>query len=215
MTYQLINANCLDVLSDLPHVDAVITDPPYGCRNNCDYTRFTNGISPSRNYHRGIKGDDQPFDPSPWLQFPKVVLFGYQYFAEWLPVGTLLVWVKKRDSQLGTFLSDAEIAWQKGGKGVYVHRHIWHGFDRQTERGKSLHPTQKPIEVMRWIIERQKLPAGATILDPYTGSGATGIAAIELGYNFIGIEIDPAYHAIAEQRISQAAATQPLSQTAD
>lgn len=212
MTYTLHLADCLTLLPTFPPDCAVISDPPFGCSTDTDYTRFSGGLSPSRNHHHGIIGDSQPFDPTPWLAFPKVVLFGYQYFASALPVGTILVWNKKRESQLGTFLSDAELAWQKGGKGVYLFNHVWHGFDRATERGKTLHPTQKPVALMKWIIQRQKLPVGKTILDPYMGSGATGIAAIELGYNFIGCEICPEYYEIATQRIAnvEAVATDPI-----
>jgi len=201
MPYTLHLADCLTIIDDLPHIDAVVTDPPYGAKTDTDYTRFSGGLSPSRNHHQGIKGDDLPFDPAPWLSFPKVVLFGYQYFAAKVPVGTILVWNKKRPTQLGTFMSDCELAWQKGGHGVYLFNHVWHGFDRESERGKTLHPTQKPVALFKWIIERQKLKPGATILDPYLGSGATGIAALELGFNFIGAEIEPSYFEIAKQRI--------------
>jgi DNA modification methylase len=70
------------------------------------------------------------------------------------------------------------------------------------------HPTQKPIGLMRWCIERLKLNPGATILDPFMGSGSTGVAAIKMGFHFIGIECNPAYFAIAESRIRSA--TLPL-----
>jgi len=199
-------SDCREVMKRLRanSIDAVVTDPPYGCNNDCDYTRFSGGLSPSRNYHRGIQGDSEPFDPLPWIDYPQVVLWGYQFFAQRLPVGTILVWDKKRDNQLGTFLSDCELAWQKGGKGVYLFRYVWHGFDRQGERGKALHPTQKPVALFEWCIKRLKLPNGATILDPYMGSGSCGVAAVQLGYDFLGIEIDPGYFDIAKARIEKA-----------
>ena len=205
---QLYLGDCLDVLRTLPDgsVDAVVTDPPYGCDNDCDYTRFSGGLSESTCFHLGIHGDNQPFDPIPWPTFPKVILWGYQFYADKLPQGTVLVWLKKRDSQLGTFLSDCELAWQKGGKGVYLRRHIWHGFDRETERGqKTLHPSQKPVALMRWCIERVTQP-GQTILDPFMGSGTTGVACVQTGRKFIGCEISPEYYAIAEKRIADAQA---------
>src|ERR1039458_372359 len=89
-TITLYNRDCLEVLPDLPPQAAIIADPPYGIRNDGDYTRFSGGKWPSNNFHDGswqsdrwggIIGDDKPFDPSPWLTFPKVVLWGYQYFA--------------------------------------------------------------------------------------------------------------------------------------
>ena len=65
------------------------------------------------------------------------------------------------------------------------------------------HPTQKPLDVMKWCIER--LPSGcSTILDPFMGSGTTGVACVKLGRKFIGIEIEPKYFDIACKRISEA-----------
>lgn len=203
MSVTLYQGDCHEYLAQLDENTAIVSDPPYGCKNDCNYTRFRGGISQSRNYHKGIIGDNTPFDPTPWIVFPKVVLFGYQHFADKLPVGTLLIWKKKRDNQLGKFLSDAEVAWMKGGKGCYLFGHVWNGFDRESERGeKTLHPTQKPIEVMKWVIGKLKLLKGTTICDPYMGSGATGCAAVALGFDFVGIELDPNYFAIAQKRIS-------------
>lgn len=204
MDVQLIHGDALDYIGQLPPNAAILSDPPYGCNNDCDYSRFTGGLSPSRNHHRGIANDDRPFDPAPWLAFPHVCLWGYNHYAQRLPVGTTLVWCKKRDSQLGTFLSDGELAWMNRGRGVYIYRHVWHGFDRQTERGKTLHPTQKPVALFKWCIERMRLPQGTTIVDPYLGSGACGIAATELGYPFIGIELDWGYYDLASARIHAA-----------
>lgn len=201
-------------------ITALVSDPPYGGNFDTDYTRFSGGLSPSRNHHQrsevplaerrhlyeskewqGIVGDNQPFDPTPWLKYPKVVLFGYQFFAQHLPLGTTLVWNKKRPNQLGTFLSDAELAWQKGGKGVYLFNHVWHGFDRETERGKTLHPSQKPVALFEWIYKRLKLKPGQWVYDPFMGCGASGVAAMRMGLNFVGAEIVPAYFEIAQERI--------------
>src|SRR6185369_16361673 len=127
-------------------------------------------------------------------------------FSDRLPLGSWLVWLKKRDNQLGTFMSDAEVAWMKGGLGVYVFRHVWNGFDRESEaRQKTLHPTQKPVALMRWCIERLKLKPGSTILDPYMGSAPVGLAARELGHSYIGIEREPAYFEIAVRRLQERA----------
>lgn len=63
------------------------------------------------------------------------------------------------------------------------------------------HPTVKPVELMKWLV-KLVTPKGGTVLDPFTGSGSTGMAAVELGHNFIGCELDPAYVDIANKRIS-------------
>lgn len=199
----LYRADCRDVLPTLEGVDAVVTDPPYGGNYDTDYTRFTGCLSENRNWGERIYGDDEPFDPMPWLEYPKVCLWGYQHFARSVPVGTILVWNKKRETQLGTFLSDAELAWVNRGQGVYIRRHIWHGFDRETEREPVEHPTQKPVSLMKWCMERAGVEESDTVLDPFMGSGSTIIAAVQLGLPAIGIEIDPTYFAIACKRIAE------------
>ena len=213
--FRLYLADCLDVLPELEagSVDAVCSDPPYGVNNDCDYTRFTGGLAPNHHHHQGIYGDDKPFDPSPWLEFPQVVLWGYQYFARDLPIGTTLVWNKKANNQLGTFLSDCELAWMKGGVGAYLFNHVWHGFDRQTERGEGiLHPSQKPVALMRWCLS--KIKGGGAILDPFMGSGTTIVAAIRTGRRAIGIEKEPKYFAIAVKRIEAELNRAPLFEAA-
>lgn len=179
---------------------ALISDPPYGMRWNSDTTRFVAGRACNRTTKTewtDIYDDDKPFDPSPFLSFAEVVLFGCNHFAASLPVGTTLVWLKRYDNAFGTFLSDAELAWQKGGHGVYCFRDV----SMQGESNNKKHPTQKPLELMRWCIERTN---SQTILDPFMGSGTTGVACVKLGRKFIGIEIDSGYFDIACKRIRDA-----------
>lgn len=201
----LILGDCLDLLPALSGIDAVITDPPYGMNWDADSRRFSGGETPE-DRGRGVAwepvhGDDQPFDPSPWLDFPRVVLFGCNHFSERLPVGTTLVWIKKMDGAFGTFLSDAELAWMKGGHGVYCFRDTSH-YGRGVNY-PNLHPTQKTVGVMAWTMDRAKVPAGATVLDPYMGSGTTLIACIRTGRSAIGIERDPIHFQTAVERITR------------
>jgi len=209
---RLIEGDCLQVLPTLgldPARTAVVSDPPYGMRNNTDSKRFTGGRERSnrrfgagRNDWPQVIGDGRPFDPTPWLAFPKVILWGANHFGRRLPAGTTLVWLKKADHLFGTFLSDAEVGWQKGGCGVWCFRETGGNSRRRKEGGGTkLHPNQKPVALMRWCIERLKVPAGWTILDPYAGSGTTGIAASQLGYDFVGIEAGLEYAAAARRRL--------------
>jgi site-specific DNA-methyltransferase (adenine-specific) len=207
MSAEVIHGDCLDVLASgaLADADAVVSDPPYGMRWKS--TLFSGGHNAKRRTagrHTGrtIAGDDEPFDPSPWLGFRRVVLFGANHFASRLPVGTTLVWVKRNDAAFGAFLSDAEIAWQKGGHGVYCVRDLsMNAITRSRE-----HPTQKPVSLMSWVIGRLRLAPDSLILDPYCGSGTTGVAAVQAGHRFIGVERDAAYVDIARRRIADAQA---------
>jgi DNA modification methylase len=105
--------------------------------------------------------------------------------------------VKKREGAYGSFLSDADLAWVRGGCGVYISPTI----NPARFQGERMHPTQKPVDIMRWSIER----AGGegTILDPFMGSGTTLRAAKDLGRRAVGIEIEERYCAVAAERLGQ------------
>ena len=205
--WRVLTGDCLDLLRGISGVDAVVSDPPFGMNWDTNPQRFTAGRG-----GQGVQGsrpvlnDDKPFDPSPWLNFPKVILWGSNHYAERLPVGTSLVWVKKQESMYGKFLSDGELGWQKGGHGIYVFRHIWNGVARESENGEHYHPTQKPVALMEWLIGRLNLPPDSIILDPFCGSGTTGVAAMRLGMRFLGCELNEQYADIARARIAAAAA---------
>lgn len=172
-------------LMDGATVDNVISDPPYGIDFNTDYRRFTSGHDVARTKHRRIANDDKPFDPSPFMGFKHVVLWGAQFFAQTLPQGTWLVW-DKRFKDGTAFLSDAELAWMKGGYGVYIFSETSQGFVRPEP---VQHPTQKPVSLMRWCIEKSK--AAAAIFDPFAGSGTTLIAATQMNRPCYAMEIEP------------------------
>jgi site-specific DNA-methyltransferase (adenine-specific) len=194
--------DCLEILPTLTKVDAVITDPPYGI----GYSHGVGGGKLARSTqfdHHPVVGDDSPFDPSPWVVFDRVVLFGANHFASRLPDSSFwLVW-DKRDGVCSNDQADCEMAWVKGKGNARVIRHLWNGMLKASEKGEiRYHPTQKPVAVMEWAIKQSGV-TGA-ILDPYMGSGTTGLAAMRVGHEFIGIEIEPKYFDIACERIENA-----------
>lgn len=196
----IFNARCEDVLP-LVKADAILTDPPYGMKNDCDYTRFTmgpkgHGAASSRKY-ASVHGDDDPFDPSALLAYPQVILWGSNHYAARLPVGTTLVWIKRLEGGYGSFLSDAEIGWMKGGHGVYCRRDT----SLMGETRTRAHPTQKPVSLMQWCVK--KIKGDGVILDPYMGSGPIARACLDLGRRYIGVEIEERYCAIAVRRLQQ------------
>ena len=206
----IYHGDCREIAPLLGSGFAIVSDPPYGMDWNPDTTRFSGGVNPDR---RGqgrrpprILGDDEPFDPAPWIMAEHVVLFGYQYFADRVPLGTVLSWIKRPDHLFGTFLSDCELAWRKGGSGVYAYRRIYVGTAKNVEADVVVgeaHPNQKPLGLMEWCIQRSGAPPETTILDPFMGSGTTLVAAKLLSRRAIGIETEERYCEIAAKRLRQ------------
>lgn len=203
--------DCREIAPTLPRPAAVISDPPYGMAADTDYTRFSGGSTRrgKSTRHAPIINDAQPFDARWMVEFDRVILWGLNHFPDSLQPGAALVWDKRNDGAEGTFLSDAEVAWMKGRRGVYVFRHVFAGSARALDAGMdpyaaAVHPTQKPVALMRWCIEQAQVPAGGTILDPYMGSGSTGVAAVQMRHPFVGIEIEEQYFDVACRRIAEA-----------
>ena len=200
----IYHGDSAEIFPTLKVVDFILTDPPYGMEWDTNTDRFSGGSEASK-AHRGvgrslqarIQGDNKPFDPTPWMAAPRVILFGSNHYAAKLPVGTTLVWIKRLDPAFGSFLSDAEIAWMKGGHGVYCFRDL----TMTAEAKGRLHPSQKPISLMKWCIG--KAGGKGLILDPFMGSGTTLRAAKDLGRKAIGIEIEEKYCEIAAKRLAQ------------
>ena len=202
---RLILGDCRTILPMLPKKIAVVSDVPYGMDWNTDSTRFTGGgqkRGDGRSDWGAIKGDKEPFDPSAWIAFDECIIWGANHYAARLPVWATLIWLKKPPELFGTFLSDAEIGWKKGGHGVFCHYKQFPPPSRMAENnGAVAHPTQKPISLMSWCLSLTK---ATTILDPYMGSGTTLVACARMGRAGIGIEIDPSYFDIACRRVEEA-----------
>jgi site-specific DNA-methyltransferase (adenine-specific) len=205
---ELYLGDCLEVLPMLEPADALVSDPPYGiafAHGGNDRSGIGKGKYATKFAKVAIVGDEQPFDPRPLLFLAKtVILWGGNHFANNLPPSaSWFIWDKRAASQHTNDFADCEMAWTNKKGVARVFRHQWDGMMRASERGEPRsHPTQKPVELMRWCL--QQIPEAKTIIDPYMGSGTTGVAAVKGGLRFVGIEIDPGYFETACRRISEA-----------
>lgn len=189
--------DCREILPTLGKVDAVVTDPPYGI--NAARTRKSQKDG-WRDYD--APGWDREKPPAELIGAivaagRHVVIWGGNYFTDVLPPSSK--WLSWDKGQTDFSLADFELAWCSftgAARRITVSRSL------AMQDGKE-HPTQKSLEVMKWCIE-QIPPPTTLILDPFMGSGTTGVAAVKLGRKFIGIEIEPKYFDIACRRISEA-----------
>jgi len=202
---QIFHGDCREIvpLLEAGSVDCVVTDPPYGIR----YVKGGGGHGLWINLPtEPIYGDDQPFDPSPWLAWP-CLMWGADHYKHVLPPGgTMLAWDKSVGIGPADSFVDCEFAWcSVAGIKRNVFRFLWKGaisMKAGENNGRRLHPTQKPEVLIRWCIEFVS-KRGDLILDPFMGSGTTLRAAKDLGRRAIGVEIEERYAEIAARRLEQ------------
>ena len=203
--------DCREVLP-LLHLEgaACITDPPYGINYRSNHNSSRRGAwARWVRYENmpGIYGDEQPIDPMPLLNFDPLVIFGGQYVANQLPPTRCWIIWDKRDGIGPNNQADCEMAWTNLDKPSRIHRQMWSGLLRAGEsnvaRSPKLHPHEKPVELMRFAIGYAEPDRRLPIIDPYCGSGSAVLAAKELGYQAIGIEIEPRYCELTVKRLRQ------------
>ena len=214
---ELWHGDCRDVLPLLPACDLLLTDPPYGIGINKSHRLAT-----SRG-HGGESWDDKPVPH--WLmlmmqeQAAEAIVWGGNYYTMG-PARCVLVWDKMQCSDKH---ADTELIWTSFDRNAKLYRYCfsgnrygWEGNIKGVGRASNReHPTQKPSELMAAIL-RDYGQNAATVLDPFMGSGTTGVACAQLGKAFTGIERERKYFDIACERISRAQAQGsllPLEQT--
>jgi site-specific DNA-methyltransferase (adenine-specific)/modification methylase len=190
--------DCLDILPTLPKVDAVITDPPYGLAEKLE----------GGSWGKKFEGSDKDWDAVAPVELinmalqlsDKAIVWGGNYFP-FYPSRCWLTWIKRDAVHT---MAGCELAWTN----FDANSKFFDWTIAATNSERVAHPTQKPLALMKWCIDQAGNPE--TILDPFMGSGTTGVAAIQMGRKFIGIEREPKYFEIACKRIEQAVATPQL-----
>ena len=202
----LYQGDCREILPLLDKVDAVVTDPPYGIsfnpktRSTKKGNLYAGGIYKTN--FEPIVGDDRVFEPETWLKYPCVLWGANNYPSNLPPSNGWLVW-HKTGGDLSFKMSQCELAFCSETTSVKFFDYMWNGFRRDGQAGDKVnHPTEKPIALMQWCLTM--LPKAQTILDPYMGSGTTGVACVKMGRSFIGIEIDQTHFSTACKRIEEA-----------
>ena len=194
----LYQADCMDILPHLGKVDAVCTDPPYGMDFQSNYREQK---------HERI-ANDSGIDSLLWAcnlpaAHSKYIFCRWDNLRELPPPKSCITWVKNNWS-----MGDLEHEHARQTELCLFYRGESHFFPagRPTDvvecrrTGNNNHPTEKPTDLMRNVVEW----TSGTVLDPFMGSGTTGVACVKLGRRFVGIEISEKYFDIACKRIQDA-----------
>lgn len=192
--------DCMDILPTLPKVDAVITDPPFGVGNFVQST----GKLMGRGAGRGVPVEWNEAPPPPDF-FSLIrdksrhrIVWGANFFNCFEDRGGAIIWDK---AQAMPNFSKADIASCTHFQKTEIVRIPWTNFTVK-HRAVTEHPCERPPELYAWCIAYIPKPID-TVLDPYLGSGSCGVAAIQQGKAFIGIEREPKYFDIACRRIEE------------
>lgn len=198
---ELYCGDCAVILPQLDNVDLILTDPPYGISAEGGTGKY--GVQK----FKGLKNDDwDSAPPKRWLldmmleKAPYSIIFGGNYFSL-PPTRCYLAWDKGAGFKKRNF-AESELAWTNFD--AVVRNIIYDPLANGDYHGsKKEHPTQKPVPVMEWCISQAPKEV-ETILDPFMGSGTTGVACHKMGKRFIGIERERKYFDIACRRIEDA-----------
>jgi site-specific DNA-methyltransferase (adenine-specific) len=193
------NMNCVVGLQGFPdnHFELAVVDPPYGGGQHFNF-RF------------GV--DDQVYenrkpDIEYWYELFRVsknqIVWGGNYFTENLPENRC--WISWYKGQPIDSFSDFELAWtsfDETSRAIKLESYGFNHADKKASGNATIHPTQKPISLYRWLYSNYAKP-GDKILDTHLGSGSSRIAAYELGFHFTGYEIREDYFNAQELRFKQ------------
>jgi len=191
--------DCRELLPGVGKVDLVLTDPPYGIAFDASKNH------PNAKFTQIIAGDKvgEMINPAVYIIGRKNIVWGASCLAHLLPPQPAWIgWDKSTRPVPGHRSAEFDMAWTDCIRRSVMFRFMWSGAFRESERDYHVHPTQKPLSLMKWCIDTVAKATG-TVLDPFLGSGTTLRAAKDLGRQAIGIEIEERYCEIAANRLRQ------------
>ncbi len=200
---KIYNMDCMEGMKQFPdkYFELAIVDPPYGgndaiglvdnngltkqATQRTNYKLFNN-IEPTQEYFDELKRVSQ-----------KQIIWGVNFYTSKGLNGGRIVWDKK-----GTAFGRAEMAYYSHSKSVQIFEYTWNGMIQQDMKNKEqrIHPTQKPVALYKWLLTNYA-NKGDKILDTHVGSASSLIACHELGFDYIGFEIDEDYYNSAQERL--------------
>lgn len=209
-----INGDCMEYMKNFPddYFDLAIVDPVYGGVTKGGYMTHNKGQhigtgkANQKGYHAGLWNQEKT-DKGYFTELIRVsknqIVWGENYFANSLPESQgWIVWDKQHPD--GITFADCELAWTSFDNATRIYRFMWNGMLQGDMKNKEfrIHPTQKPVALYKWILHNYATD-GDKILDTHVGSASSLIACKQMGFDYIGFEIDPDYYKQACERIDR------------
>ena len=223
LDFGFYNMDCMEGMKQFPdgYFDLAIVDPPYGIGvMSMNYTKSgavrTHGYAAAqrRDYRKQSEWDVKPgqayFDELFRVAKRKIV-WGGNYFTDMLPPSkSFIVWDKRCNDAMRNDFADCEYAWADYGV-ARMFRFVWNGMIQGNMKNKEerFHPTQKPVALYEWILSNYAKP-GDKILDTHVGSASSLVACHNLGFQYVGFELDPEYFQKASDRLASVKAQTSL-----
>lgn len=209
MTINIFNRDCMDAMKEMNDnaFDLAIVDPPYGIGINGDMamcnTKSNDWSNPHGNNYKIKNWDNSPPPREYFDELRRVsrfqIIWGGNYFTNMIsPSGGWIVWNKGVTMPT---LSKGELAWTNRKNSVDIVDILWSGY-RRIDNENRIHPTQKPVRLYEWILEKYAKP-NWKILDTHIGSGSIAIACHDLGFDLTGYEIDSDYYNDCMKRLNE------------
>lgn len=219
LDFGFYNMDCMEGMKQFPDgfFDLAIVDPPYGIGvMTMNYTKSgavrTHGYAAAkrRDYRKQSEWDvkpDQAYFDELFRVAKRKIIWGGNYFSDMLPPSkSFIVWDKRCNDAMRNDFADCEYAWADYGV-ARMFRFVWNGMIQGNMKDKEerFHPTQKPVALYEWILNNYAKP-GDKILDTHVGSASSLVACHNLGFDFVGFELDPEYFKKSSARLEDARA---------
>lgn len=214
LDFGFYNADCMDGMKEFPdkYFDLAIVDPPYGGVTQGGYmnNNISGGVAKHRPYHNAIWNQRKP-DAEYFRELRRVskdqIIWGANYFTTSIfdDSQCWIVWDKNKGE--GIQFADVELAYTSFDQASKIFHYTWNGMLQGDMKNKEhkIHPTQKPVALYKWLLSRY-MPEGGVLLDTHVGSASSLIACREMGFKYVGFEIDPVYYKKAKERLDAAVA---------
>ena len=218
---RLYNVDCMEGMKEIPdgYFQLAIIDPPYGIGESGKKNKSRGRLAVSQDYAPYFGGDRDAPPPEYFAELRRVsqnqIIFGANHFISRIPFDSAcwIVWDKENGQ---TDFADCELAWTSFKSAARLFRFKWNGMLQGDMRNKEIriHPNQKPVKLYEWILTRYAQP-GDRILDTHAGSASSLIACYNMGFDFLGFEIDKGYFEKARRRLEDVQAQMRLEDYAD